>query len=386
VNDIVAIELGNAVARALALRAWGTRPHGHLEMAWDPAQPAALVAALRRQFGPTRRIALAIGLGFLHVKVTRLPPAPLAERRRMLALEPDRFFAVQDEPLVVALAAETDLAFAAHADLLARWLDAFAQWAPIEVCEAAPVSLARVLGRRAHGTFAVPAGVDEHGVIELRNGRLHAVRRIPPGADAQAAVPLPARKGLAPEFLCSLGSARGVTSDPNTMLLTDTFAAKLRRRRTQRIAATAAVCLAAFALAVWSLDAARARTLHRIDAEIASLSPQAARALALRDSLATARHEALAITDLTGQRADPLPVLRALSEQLPPGVTVLHLRMVRGDWQIDGTAVDAAAIVPLLARDPRFQDVRFLSASSRFREDDRTLETFSIAFRVRSNA
>jgi len=62
---------------------------------------------------------------------------------------------------------------------------------------------------------------------------------------------------------------------------------------------------------------------------------------------------------------------------------VLSLRASAADWQIDGTALDAAAIVPLLDRDDRFEDVRFLSASSRFRDGDRTYETFSIAFRVR---
>jgi hypothetical protein len=52
-------------------------------------------------------------------------------------------------------------------------------------------------------------------------------------------------------------------------------------------------------------------------------------------------------------------------------------------WQIDGTAQDAGALIPALAADRRFDDVRFLSASSRFRENGRAYETFSIGFHAR---
>jgi hypothetical protein len=79
-------------------------------------------------------------------------------------------------------------------------------------------------------------------------------------------------------------------------------------------------------------------------------------------------------------------VLAALSERLPEGATVLNLRAQGEEWQIDGTARDAAALLPLLDRDDRFDTVRFLSASARFREGPRTYETFSIAFRVRSGS
>jgi hypothetical protein len=102
----------------------------------------------------------------------------------------------------------------------------------------------------------------------------------------------------------------------------------------------------------------------------------------LRDRLAAMDREADAIRELSGRRPNPLRVMAALSERMPAGATVLSVKSSGDDWQIDGTAADAAAIVPLLAADDRFQDVRFLSASARFQENNRTYETFSIAFRV----
>jgi Tfp pilus assembly protein PilN len=169
-----------------------------------------------------------------------------------------------------------------------------------------------------------------------------------------------------------------------SMLLTDGQAARIRMRRLRRVATAAVMCVFAFLLAVWAVDRSRQRRLDRIRQEIAALSPNAREAIDLRDRLAATDREASAISQLAAQRPDPLPVLAALSAHLPAGATVLNIRSNGRDWQIEGRARDAAAIVPLLDRAERLDDVRFLSASSRFREGDRTYETFSIAFRVRS--
>jgi hypothetical protein len=75
--------------------------------------------------------------------------------------------------------------------------------------------------------------------------------------------------------------------------------------------------------------------------------------------------------------------MSAVSKQLPPGATVLNLRVNGADWQVDGTAKDAAALVPLLDKDDHLENVRFLSASTRFKDGNRMVETFSIAFKVR---
>jgi hypothetical protein len=143
-----------------------------------------------------------------------------------------------------------------------------------------------------------------------------------------------------------------------------------------------AACLLSLVFALWALDRSRERALEAAREEAAALAVQAAPAGELEANLAAVENERLALEQAADRPVDPLVVMAALGERLPAGATVLNLRMVGREWQIDGTAPDAAAIVPLLDGDQRFHDVRFLSASSRFREGERTYETFSIAFRV----
>jgi hypothetical protein len=61
---------------------------------------------------------------------------------------------------------------------------------------------------------------------------------------------------------------------------------------------------------------------------------------------------------------------------------VLNARAIANEWRIDGTAMNAAAILPALDGDPRFADARFLAATSRYREGGKTYESFSLAFRA----
>lgn len=384
--DVAGVELRADVVRAVALDGWRRTPRKTVEAAWDPSRPAELVARLREQLGPVRRIALSVGLSFLHVKHVKLPPAPAADRRRILALEPDRFFPVQGEPLVIALVNEADLAFAIDANLLERWIDAFEVWAPVESVEAAPFSLARMLGSTARGSFAVPAGPEEQGLIEILDGRVRSARRAPAAALDSFAAPLPARGGISGDLLCAVGAARGIDGGLPAMLLPDSLAIRVGRRRLWRASFAAVACLVASGLALWSVDRSRERTLARIRDELAVVAVRAQQAVELRDRLAAIDREVEAIAALGRERPNTLSVLAALSEQLPAGATVLSVRATGNDWQIDGTAPNAAAIIPLLDRDDRFEDVRFLSASTRFREGDRTYETFSIAFRVRPGA
>jgi Tfp pilus assembly protein PilN len=158
---------------------------------------------------------------------------------------------------------------------------------------------------------------------------------------------------------------------------------RIRRRRLLHVSAAALVCLLAAGLSLWSLDRSRDLRLAAIRAELAVMTPRAQKAMELRDYIAAIDRESTSLQELARRRSNPLRVLVALSQRMPEGATVLNIKANHDNWQIDGTARDAAAIVPLLDKDNRFEDVRFLSASSRFQEGDRTYETFSIAFRVR---
>jgi hypothetical protein len=332
--------------------------------------------------GPASRLALSVGLGFLYLKHVKLPPAPAPARRRILMFEPDRFFPVQDQALAVSLINESDFAFAVEADLIERWTAAFEEWAPVDSVEPAPLSLARALGRKATGSFVLDAQPDEHGLVELDAGRVRSARRAPAEAG-------PADTGVvksADAFLVATGAARGTLGSLDSMLLTDARARRVRARRLQRIALAAGLSALALGAAIWSVDRSRDRLLVQVRAEIAALSPRAKDAIELQARLASLVEESTAIHRLASQRPDPLRVLAALSQRLPAGVTVLSMKATGDDWQIDGTAPDAAAIVPLLDGDDRFEGVRFLSASARYREGPRTYETFSIAFRVRPKA
>ena len=97
-SDRLGLEITRTHVRAVALAAWGNRPRAVAEVPWDAEHPAAAVGALSSRFGRVGRIALSVGLDYLHVKHVDLPPAPARVRRLMIAVEPDRFFPVQDEP------------------------------------------------------------------------------------------------------------------------------------------------------------------------------------------------------------------------------------------------------------------------------------------------
>jgi hypothetical protein len=431
VNDVVGVELCTDVVRAVALDRWRAAPRKTLEIEWDPSHPAELVSLLRQQLGPANRIALCVGLGFLHVKQVKLPPAPPAERKRILTLEPDRFFPVRDQAVAVSLAdarssgraasgrlrsaaesqplragarssgraasgrlrsaaesqprraGDASFAFAMDAELLERWTLAFEDWAPVESVEAAPLSLARALGNAGvQGHFLLPAGREEWGVVELDGGQIRSARRVAAAAGAPEGRDVPGLDGVRGGFTCALGAARGVDTAIEQMLLTDAHAVRVRQRRLRRLSMTVAACVFACGLSLWAVDRSRERTLERIREELAVVTRIAQPAVELRDRLAAMDRESAAIQELARRRSDPLRVIAALSQRMPAGATVLSVKSNGDDWQIDGTAADAAAIVPLLAADDRFQDVRFLSASTSFQESNRTYETFSIAFRV----
>ena len=384
-NRSVGVELGTDLVRAVVTQPWRAAPVLTVELAWDPLRPADAVAQLRQRIGPVRRIALSVGLGFLHLKQASLPPAPMAERRRMLALEPDRFFPVQDQALVVALANQQNFACAVPADLLEPWIAAFEEWAPVECVEPAPVSFAQALAPKGtRGSFALPAGPGEVGLVEVENGQMRAARRVPAAAAGSTGASPASGQSVAPELLCALGAVRGLSGSMDAMLLPDALAARIRRRRLERLVAAVALSVGTFALALWAVDRSRTKTLERVRTEAAALAPRAAPGLELRARLAALDQEAAAGGALAQGRSNAIAVLAALSGRLPAGATVLNLRAQGEEWQIDGSAPDAAAIIPLLDRDSRFEDVRILSASTRYREDDRTYETFSIAFRVRA--
>ena len=385
-SDRLGLELTRTHVRAVSLAAWGNRPRATAEVEWDPEQPAAAIALLASRLGRVGRIALALGLDYLHVKHVELPPAPRRVRRRMVTVEPDRFFPVQDERVAVGI--EGSVAFAVEQAILDRWIQAFETWAPVESVEAGPAALARAVAPAGDATYAFPLGDGERGVIEVRGGALASARHVTGPSDAASAPgrTLPTVRGVTPDSLTAWGAALGLDGDVDAMMVGDGLRDTIERRRARRMVGAAAACVLALGFALWALDRSRDDVLARLAAEQAALESRAAPAAALQAQLVSLDREDAVASTVSSTRTDPLRVLAALGERLPRDVTVLNARAIGDEWRIDGTATNAAAILPALDGDPRFGDARFLAATARYREGGKTFESFSLAFRAKPGA
>jgi hypothetical protein len=377
------IELTPTVVRLVRLAPITGRVSQTVEIPWDPARPLDAVNALRAKVGALQGIALTIGLGFLEVARLELPPVSATERARIVELEPDRYFAAaSDQALVVTVTPDEPIAFAADSSLLRSCLAAFETWAPVDWVEAAPVSLARALGSQANGTYAIEARGAEVGLLQVARGRLTSVRRTLDKHVAPDARPIPAVNSVSAGFAAAYGVARPQSVN-HAALAPGEWRRKLVARRRAALTANALAAAAALIFVIWSADNWRERTLATLESQIAEVEARGAPADTALRMLRSRESEARTIGDITANRPNPHAALAAISAALPREATVLSARANGNDWQIDGTTTDASTLVPLLDRHERFDSVRFLSASSRYRDANRSYETFSIALRFR---
>jgi Tfp pilus assembly protein PilN len=137
----------------------------------------------------------------------------------------------------------------------------------------------------------------------------------------------------------------------------------------------------ALVFAVTSISVRKDRSAREIESRIAALSAPAAQALALQTQLETLNRQAGAIQRVEAQRADPLAILLALSKRLPADAYLRSMRIAAGEWQIEGYATQAAQLIQVLGDGPEFRNVHFLSATNRVQVEERSYETFSLAFR-----
>lgn len=414
-SAMLGLELGPELVRAVRLERWGRRVQ-ILELHWDPNDPAEMIAALKESVGSVNRIAVTLDLSFLFAKQVRLPPLSAAEKRRILTLEPERFFPVRAEELVLALRGEDNLVFAARAAVLGTWLDALETIAPVELVEPSPVSLARALGKVNSGdaTILLQERNDEVGIAEVGAGRVRRVRRTSDPAELAAAIAaaaehpgqiylrplngnrhwrpagegtvgvgeLPSVDGLAPSHLAAYGATLGFGTKLDEALLPADLARRIVRRRRRSVVLGAVACAVAFLFAMLSLDGFRSRTLDKLDAEIAGVRAPAESLLALVRQSQALEGEARAVAAIEVERLDPVAALVALTHRLPPGTHLSALRSSGRDWQFDGYSREAAPLVARLEEDPAFEEVHFLSATSRTRIDGVIYESFSIALRL----
>jgi Tfp pilus assembly protein PilN len=414
------VELATHTIRGVRLEGWPRPRPRAVEIAWDRDEPDEAVQALGQHLGPARRLAVAVDLPLLFTKRVKLPPLPAAERRRILRLEPERFFAVRADDIVPAVRADDDLVFAAREAPLAAWVSALERLAPVDLVEPAPLALARALACAptplADGVALFDGRGDGVGLVELRGGRVTRARRLYGDvADAAAALsddgapatlylsgwseeraaalaallpgvtlqPLPPVPNLAEPFLAAYGAALAVGTEPDfaSTLVSPELGRVIRARHRRELGLAVAACVAAVVFALTSVDAWRARATRELGAGLQALRERAAPALALQARLETMAQQAAAIRQIEVERLDPLRVLLALSRQLPPGAYVRGIRVSGTDWQVDGYAPNAARLIAGLGAAPGFKEVHFLSATNRAEVGDRTYESFALAFR-----
>ena len=377
------IELTPTSVRLVRVPSISGRVSDTIEIPWDPSRPAEAVTTLRAKTGRPESISLSIGLGFLEVTRLELPPVPAPERTRMVELEPDRYFAAASrEPLVVTVAPDEPIAFGVPASMVEAWIAAFETWAPVDWVDASPMAVSRALGGQASGIFVLDAVEGEVGLLQLDRGRVVSVRRTLDKNAVREARPVPSIDGVPGTFVAALGATKRSTR-ALAALAPDARRRSLAARRRVRLVASATAAAAAIVFAIWAADRWRERTLADLEARIAQAEVRGAAADTALRMLRSREAEASAIRQITANRADPFTALAAISAALPREANVLSARASGNDWQIDGTTSDASALVPLLDGHARFDSVRFLTASSRYRDGARSYETFSIALRFR---
>ena len=378
------VEIGATRLRAVLHSGRGTP--AVFDLPWHLDRLDEVVAELTALVGDVTGIGIAIGLAHLHVKQVTLPPVAHSARRQMLSVEPERWFALSGGAVTaIALDATGTIAMAADGVLFDACVNAFAVWAPVQRVETAPMAMLRAL--QAQGVTStittLEAGPGESGRIEVVDGALRSVRRMRAANGEMAAVaPLPTAS-VEPCFLPALGAALAFDGFTDAMLLTPALEQRFIRQRQRRVMTWSAAAIAAICTAGWSIGVSRDRLLHALEAEVVSARSSAAVGTAAITRAVKLDRELAAIASTAAARSDVLTALAAVGVRLPVEAVAQRVRIVGAEWQVEGNAATASAVLAALAAESRFEKVRFLAPSNRFRDGATERETFAIAFAVR---
>lgn len=359
------------------------------DVPWQPQAEGAAVGALGAIVPRPSRVVLIVGLAFLEATPISLPPVSVASQRRMLRLDADRWFPlvpvsrleepsrgedsrdghVPLEAMPVAVAVAQDVAFAMSAERLTEWVRAFGTIAPVDAIVTLPQA-AWIAG--VTGALVTSAAPGERGLVDIADDRLVAVRRTRHPDDG-ARAPLD-------EARCAHAALRAGALPLDVQLLDESLESQLASRRRMSWWRASAACAAALVFCVWGADQWRERARREALAGRVSLEQTAAPALAA-DAL---RQRALAERQLIADDSvlHISRIVALLGERLPSDVFVQRAEFDGSGWRIDGSARDAAALVPLLSALEGVRDVRALAPSTRFLDSGQQRSSFSIGFRV----
>ena len=317
---------------------------------------------------------LVVGVGLLEVAEPTLPPVPPALRLPLLRRESDRFLPLASG---AAVAAEGPLALGMDGGLLERWVEALDPVVPLLGVVTLPQCAAWA---GMDGTWRCAAAPGEVGEITVEGGALVGVRRRREGG---ASAP-PERPALP---MATAAGVMGLGGPPalDDQLLTPALHDRLARRRRQGWWRSSALGACGAAVLAAGYDRHQTRALARLEAREQALLAMLEPARAARARLERARLELTqlgSLAEAAGAATAPLPLLAALGTLLPGDAVVDRLAWDGIAWRLDGSARDAAALVPRLAADPRLREVRSAGPSQQFTEGGVVRRSFAITLRT----
>lgn len=391
-SAIVASVIGVAIEASVVRAAM--RVHGQLsvaEVSWDPSSPETAVDLLRERFGHVQSIALSVGLAYLEIAQADLPPLAASDQRRVLLRDADRYFPVEGG-VAIRGPGKAGIAFATSGERLHRWIRALEEWAPVRAVVAVPdaivagVSMGHRTGSPPARTMVIESAPEEIGLLSFRDGAAVEVRRLPmathvsppAGAEVLSELLLPGATGA---YAAAVGAIALANAPLAEMLLDSRLEADFQSQRARRGWTSVAIFAGALVLLGVAIDARHNEALraHQQASDSLLAASEPARMAAVR--LAELEREAR-ILNARDTAADPLSIVATLSRLLPRDVFVERVHWDGAEWRIDGSADQAASIVPSLDSMSRFTNVRVLTASTRFRDGARVRESFSVAFKV----
>jgi len=293
---------------------------------------------------------LLIDSALLEMAEVMLPPVSDREQRALFRRDADRHVPIEG-PVSMTLATTSGvgtrpLVYACSAPWLMQLQQLLAEVLPV------------------HATLAMPVAF--------------TLARITPINQGSSAAPSAAERALAAIAM----SAFDWRHVPAAAQLTDEQTEQrlhnmVLRRRGQVIVAA----VATLAMLLWLGNTWRDRTLAALEQRAAALQREAEPAEAARDRLARAQAElSLLAADAQHTAQSASAVLARVGERLPRDAFVQRAEWDGAAWRLDGSAIDAAALVPRLETDSLLRNVRSLAPSTRFLDGGRPRNSFSIGF------
>ncbi len=326
-------------------------------LALDAREPSAVrdivATALQTSLrtGPNRQGAnspvavLLIDAALLEMAEVALPPVSERERRALLRRDADRHVPIEGPVAVTVGSGARPLVYACSASWLAEWRLCIEAMLPVQAVLAMPVAMTLTANTAPKQT--------------------------------------PDQTQLASAALASLAAStyRWHSVPASAQLIDEQREARLHASERQRRVQQAAVVVALLAVLLWLGNTWRDRTLRSLEQRAELLARAAEPAEAARSRLARAEAELAwlsADAAQASQRASA--VLAHVGERLPRDAFVQRGEWDGATWRIDGSARDAAALVPRLDADSLLRNVRSLAPSTRFLDGGQPRNSFSIGF------